>query len=102
MPYVEPDFLPIIEKVGDHYGTHYSILIGKTRTKLYAERRQLAMYICSQITGEKSPPIGRAFNKDSTTVNYSINRTKERIAQSPAFAESVRDIIASIKKELDL
>lgn len=102
MPYIEPDLLPIIERVAAHYNTQYETITGRDRTRPHAERRQTAMYICKEITGEASPPIGRAFEKDSTTVNHSVKRTKERIAQSPEFAKTVRDLIASIKKDLGL
>lgn len=52
--------------------------------------RQVAMYLCRELTGMSLPTIGKRFlNRDHTTVLHSIARVTELMASDPAFAARV-------------
>jgi hypothetical protein len=53
--------------------------------------RQLAMYLCAQLTPKSTPHIGRLFgNRDHTTVMHAIRAVKRRMDEDAELAEDVR------------
>lgn len=72
---------PTIEAVRDAVaascGLSAADLTSKTRTVRVAHARQVAMYLSRELVGASMPAIGRAFNRDHTTVLHAI-RTVER------------------------
>lgn len=54
--------------------------------------RQLAMFICKEMTSKSLPEIGRAFGgRHHTTVMHALDRVEQRMAD-PAFAKIVDEI----------
>jgi chromosomal replication initiator protein len=59
----------IQRKVSDHYNIRLSDMIGPKRLRNFARPRQVAMYLCKQMTSRSLPEIGRRFGgRDHTTV----------------------------------
>jgi chromosomal replication initiator protein len=55
--------------------------------------RQLAMFICKEMTSKSLPEIGRAFGgRHHTTVMHALARVEQRVAADPAFAKIVDEI----------
>lgn len=88
--------LEAIQKVvADHFGMQPAQLKQKSNTKRITEPRQVAMYLCKELTGSSLPEIGRAFGgKHHTTVLHSIQKI-ERLRHSDA------DLNRSIHKLID-
>ncbi len=62
--------------------------------------RQLAMYLCRQMTGKSLKQIGNAFgDRDHATVLYAINRTEEKIAKTPEVTLDLRRITDAIDEQ---
>lgn len=65
----------ILKAVADHFQMKPSLLKSKNNSRAVAEPRQIAMYLCKQLTGFSLPSIGKAFGgKHHTTVLHSIRK----------------------------
>jgi chromosomal replication initiator protein len=65
--------------VADYFNLKIAALKSKNNAKAIAQPRQMAMYLCRQLTGASLPEIGREFGgKHHTTVLHSITKVEER------------------------
>ncbi|MCP4206552.1 MAG: chromosomal replication initiator protein DnaA [Shimia sp.] len=68
----------IQRKVAEHYNIRLSDMIGPKRVRTFARPRQVAMYLCKQLTSRSLPEIGRRFGgRDHTTVMHGVRRIEE-------------------------
>jgi chromosomal replication initiation ATPase DnaA len=67
------------------------------RTAKVVTPRQIAMYLCREMTNKSLPDIGRRFGgRDHTTVLHAVNKVTGRMIDDPDFARlvnSIREII---------
>jgi chromosomal replication initiator protein len=70
-----PSAAEIIKFVARHYGLKVGEIKSKSNVKQIAFPRQVAMYLCKQLTDLSYPEIGRQFNdKHHSTVMYSVEK----------------------------
>ncbi len=68
----------IQRKVAEHYNIRLSDMVGPKRVRTFARPRQVAMYLCKQLTSRSLPEIGRRFGgRDHTTVMHGVRRIDE-------------------------
>jgi len=80
----------IQRKVAEHYNIRLSELLGPKRLRIFARPRQVAMYLCKQLTSRSLPEIGRHFGKrDHTTVMHGVRRIEELKTQDGQIAEDI-------------
>ncbi len=80
----------IQRKVSEHYNIRLSDMIGPKRVRTYARPRQVAMYLCKQLTSRSLPEIGRRFGgRDHTTVMHGVKRIEELRAKDGQIAEDL-------------
>ncbi len=80
----------IQRKVSEHYNIRLSDMIGPKRLRSYARPRQVAMYLCKQLTSRSLPEIGRRFGgRDHTTVMHGVRRIEELKQQDGQIAEDL-------------
>jgi chromosomal replication initiator protein len=80
----------IQRKVSDHYNIRLSDMIGPKRLRNFARPRQVAMYLCKQMTSRSLPEIGRRFGgRDHTTVMHGVKRIEELRIQDAQIAEDL-------------
>ncbi|WP_353473560.1 chromosomal replication initiator protein DnaA [Salipiger sp. H15] len=80
----------IQRKVADHYNIRLSDLIGPKRVRNFARPRQVAMYLCKQLTSRSLPEIGRRFGgRDHTTVMHGVKRIEELRMQDSQIADDI-------------
>ncbi|RKF13065.1 chromosomal replication initiator protein DnaA [Roseovarius spongiae] len=80
----------IQRQVSDHYNIRLSDLVGPKRTRVFARPRQVAMYLCKQMTSRSLPDIGRRFGgRDHTTVMHGVKRIEELRASDGQIAEDL-------------
>lgn len=88
---ITPSF--IINVVSEHFGIKVEDIISKKRNAEIALPRQIAMYLCREMTDISLNEIGAAVgNRDHTTVMYGADKITEDIKKSPDLAAKV-DII---------
>jgi len=69
----------ILRVVATHYGQTVTNLKSKSNAQTVAFPRQVAMYICKELTDLSYPEIGRVFNnKHHSTVMYSVQKIDEK------------------------
>jgi chromosomal replication initiator protein len=88
----------IQRKVSDHYNIRLSDMIGPKRLRSYARPRQVAMYLCKQMTTRSLPEIGRRFGgRDHTTVMHGVRRIEELKQTDIQIAEDVELLSRALK-----
>ena len=88
----------IIRTVADRYGVQAADLTGKRKTRDIALPRQVAMYICREITDMSTTAIGQAFGRDHTTVMHGCDKIAEAIQADITFRNRVDEIVKAINE----
>ncbi|HCM83383.1 MAG TPA: chromosomal replication initiator protein DnaA, partial [Rhodospirillaceae bacterium] len=87
----------IQKQTAQHFGLRIQDFLSPRRQRALARPRQLAMYLCKQLTTCSLPEIGRAFGgRDHTTVSHAV-RTIEHLLTTDA---ALADAFASLKRGL--
>ncbi|HTF55594.1 MAG TPA: chromosomal replication initiator protein DnaA [Pseudonocardia sp.] len=74
-------------------------LCGPGKTKAVAQARQIAMYLCRELTDLSLPRIGQTFGgRDHTTVMHADKKIRNEIAQRRKTFEQVQELTARIKQ----
>ena len=90
----------IIGITADYFGISIEELTGTSRSRVYVTARQIAMYLCRQLTDLSLPKIGESFGgKDHTTVMYAVKKVEDQIAQRRQMYNQVNEIHARIKQQ---
>lgn len=88
----------IISKVAEYYGMRLDEFKSKRRTRNVAFPRQLAMYLCRELTDLSLPKIGEEFGgRDHTTVIHAHEKISTNIKMDPSLENIVRTIIDKIQ-----
>nr|WP_082101720.1 chromosomal replication initiator protein DnaA [Demequina rhizosphaerae] len=89
----------IIGKTAEYFGISLEDLTGTSRSRVFVTARQIAMYLCRQLTDLSLPKIGEHFGgKDHTTVMYAVKKVEDQIAQRRQMYNQVNEIHARIKQ----
>ncbi len=81
----------IQRKVSDHYNIRLSDMLGPKRLRNFARPRQIAMYLCKQMTTRSLPEIGRRFGgRDHTTVMHGVRRIEDLKDKDHQIAEDIQ------------
>jgi chromosomal replication initiator protein len=83
----------IQEKVAEMYTLKIEDLKAKKRSRNVAFPRQIAMYLCREMTDLSLPKIGEAFGgRDHTTVIHACDKINNEIIKDPAFEEKIKKL----------
>jgi chromosomal replication initiator protein len=87
----------IQEAVARHYGITLDELVGEKRTKRVVVPRQVAMFLCRELTDASLPAIGRAFGgRDHTTVLYAVQKVTKQMPEEGQVYEAVQILAQSL------
>ncbi|HET6894479.1 MAG TPA: chromosomal replication initiator protein DnaA [Candidatus Baltobacteraceae bacterium] len=85
----------IKEKIAKAHGLTVKEMDNHRRDQRVAAPRQIAMFICTELTDCSLPHIAREFNKkDHTTVMYARDKVKEQTQRDEAYRNKIRSLIA--------
>ena len=87
----------IINEVARTYNVMPADIRGKKRSANVSAARQMSMYIIREITGMSMEAIGSEFQRDHSTVVYSINTMEKNIGKDRHLKETVDDIMKNIR-----
>jgi chromosomal replication initiator protein len=95
-----PITIDMIKKVvAEHYSLDLSDFSAKRRTRNVAFPRQVAMYLCRQLTDASLPRIGEQFGgRDHTTVLHACDKVDAERKANPALDDTLNMLIAKIKE----
>jgi chromosomal replication initiator protein len=75
-------------------------LCGTSRSRALVEARQIAMYLCRELTDLSLPKIGQTFGgRDHTTVMHADRKIRELMAERRALYNHVNEITTKIKQQ---
>jgi chromosomal replication initiation ATPase DnaA len=72
--------IQIAEKVCNYYQIKYGQMMSKYRGEEVTLARQMTMYFTKEKTNLNGEEIGKIFNRDRTTVLYSIQKIREQLS----------------------
>ena len=88
----------IIEVVSEHYHISVDQMISKTRSSDVAKPRQIAMYLCKNMTESPLDTIGSLLGgRDHSTIIHGIKKVTEEYEKN----ETTRNMIETIKKKIN-
>jgi chromosomal replication initiator protein len=92
--------IEIIQKVvADFYSLNSNDLKGKKRNQKIVYPRQVAMFICREITDFSTTEIGEAFGgRDHTTVMHSIDKIQGLLITDPSLDSTIETLKRQIKE----
>ncbi|MBQ2677449.1 MAG: chromosomal replication initiator protein DnaA [Firmicutes bacterium] len=83
----------IKKKVCKKYGIKITDIESKKRTRDLTVPRQVAMYLCKELTDTSYPKIGDAFGgRDHSTVVYAYEKISSEIKTNSALADDIEDL----------
>jgi chromosomal replication initiator protein len=83
----------ILRVVAAHYGLKVTDIKQKSNAKTIAFPRQVAMYLCKDLTDLSYPEIGKLFaDKHHSTVMYSVQQIKKMMDADAQFARTVEGL----------
>ena len=89
----------IINHTADYFKLTVDDLYGSSRSQAVATARQIAMYLCRELTSLSLPKIGQLFgNRDHTTVMYANKKIQELMKERRSIYNQVTDLTSRIKQ----
>ncbi|MDQ1580352.1 MAG: chromosomal replication initiator protein [Microbacteriaceae bacterium] len=89
----------IITNTADYFKLTVDDLYGSSRSQAVATARQIAMYLCRELTNLSLPKIGQLFgNRDHTTVMYANKKISELMKERRSIYNQVTELTSRIKQ----
>ena len=82
----------IQRKVAEHYNIRVTEMTSKRRERNIARPRQIAMYLAKNLTTKSLPDIGRAFDRDHTTVIHAVKTIEDLQQKESSFKEEIGNL----------
>lgn len=88
----------IQKEVETFYKVSHADLIGKKRTRNIIYARQIAIYLSRQMLDLPFNDIGKKFNRDHSTVMYSVTNVEEKMKESRELREELETLKQLIRE----
>ena len=88
----------IIAATSEYFETTVEELRGPGKTRAVAMPRQIAMYLCRELTDLSLPKIGQAFGRDHTTVMYAEKNIRKEMASRREVFDHVKELTTRIRQ----
>jgi chromosomal replication initiator protein len=90
----------VIGQTAAYFGLTIEDLCGSSRSRVLVTARQIAMYLCRELTDLSLPKIGQAFGgRDHTTVMHANRKIRELMAERRSIFNQVTELTNRIKQE---
>lgn len=88
----------IVDEVASYYNISTKEIKSSSRSAKVSEARQVAIYLCRELTKQSFPAIGEFFEKKHTTILYSYDKIKADLVINKSLAHGIECIINQICK----
>ena len=88
----------IMAATAEYFDTTLEELRGPGKTRALAQSRQIAMYLCRELTDLSLPKIGQAFGRDHTTVMYAQKKILGEMAYRREVFDHVKELTTRIRQ----
>ncbi|HEY3503283.1 MAG TPA: chromosomal replication initiator protein DnaA [Actinocatenispora sp.] len=90
----------IMELTADYFGVSMDDLRGHSRSRVLVNARQVAMYLCRELTDLSLPRIGQAFGgRDHTTVMHADRKIRRQMAERRSLYNQIAELTNRIKQQ---
>lgn len=90
----------IMTATAAYFGVTVDDLCGSSRSRVLVTARQIAMYLCRELTDLSLPKIGQAFGgRDHTTVMHADRKVRQLMAERRSLFNQVSDLTSRIKSQ---
>ena len=90
----------IMTQTAHYFGVSMDDLTGASRSRTLVTARQIAMYLCRELTELSLPKIGQQFGgRDHTTVMHADRKVRQLIAERRSLYNQVSDLTTRIKSQ---
>jgi chromosomal replication initiator protein len=90
----------IIAQTAAYFGLSIDDLCGQSRSRVLVTARQIAMYLCRELTDLSLPKIGQQFGgRDHTTVMHADRKIRQLMAERRSVYNQVRELTNRIKQQ---
>jgi chromosomal replication initiator protein len=88
----------IMRESADYYGVSINDLCGPSRVRALVQARQVAMYLCRELTDLSLPDVGKHFGgRDHTTVMHAKSKIHKNLATDRTLYNQVAELTSRIK-----
>ncbi|MDN3241977.1 chromosomal replication initiator protein DnaA [Glycomyces tritici] len=88
----------IMQATADYFGVASADLKGNSRSRVLVNARQVAMYLCRELTDMSLPRIGQAFGgRDHTTVMHANKKIRKQMAERRALYTQIAELTNRLK-----
>jgi chromosomal replication initiator protein len=95
------DAATIMAVTAEYYSLSIDELCGSSKTKRIASARQIAMYLCRDLTELTLPAIGTTFGgRDHTTVMHATKKIRAEITERRQTYEHVQELTARVRDRI--
>lgn len=96
-----PVTIPLVQQVvADYYDIDIDALLSQRRTMEITYPRQIAMYLCKELTNKSLKNIGASFGgRDHSTVINACKRIEADIKDDPQISDLIEDLTRRIRKQ---
>ena len=88
----------VMAVTAEYFDTTVEELRGPGKTRALAQSRQIAMYLCRELTDLSLPKIGQAFGRDHTTVMYAQRKILGEMAERRDIFDHVKELTTRIRQ----
>lgn len=89
----------ILKVTEDFFKVSHTDIVGKKRTRNIAHARQTAIYLCRQLLDIPYGDIGKKFNRDHSTIMYSVGNIEAKMKENRVAREEM-EALRQIIREL--
>ncbi|HZE40833.1 MAG TPA: chromosomal replication initiator protein DnaA, partial [Stackebrandtia sp.] len=90
----------IMAATAEYFGVSDNDLRGHSRSRVLANARQVAMYLCRELTDLSLPRIGQAFGgRDHTTVMYADRKIRKQMAEKRSLYNQIAELTNKLKQQ---
>jgi chromosomal replication initiator protein len=90
----------VIAQTAAYFGLTIDDLCGSSRSRVLVTARQIAMYLCRELTDLSLPKIGQQFGgRDHTTVMHANRKITEQMAERRSTFNQVTELTSRIKQQ---
>ncbi|MDP4803843.1 MAG: chromosomal replication initiator protein DnaA [Candidatus Nanopelagicales bacterium] len=90
----------IMGATAQYFGVTVDDLCGASRSRVLVTARQIAMYLCRELTDLSLPKIGQTFGgRDHTTVMHADRKIRHLMAERRSLFNQVTDLTSRIKSQ---
>ena len=90
----------IMAATASYFGVTVDDLCGSSRSRVLVTARQIAMYLCRELTDLSLPKIGQTFGgRDHTTVMHADRKIRQLMAERRSLFNQVTDLTSRIKSQ---